>query len=319
MTRKLFVVPILLALLLASCAPAVTPVAEAPAENPLAGKTFYWLAANNSHPFYVPGLKGWNAAAEELGVKVEFVGPLDPNLAEQIKTFEELIANPNTGGILWYAMDFNAGEPFVKEAEAKGIPVVIANTDSPFKTRSGFIGTDHVQIGQSAAAVAAKAIDCKGSVGTVGNNSVVVPLRMKAFAEQMKVLCPDVKVEEMSMYDGSATAAVQTVDAYMIAHPDLTLLWFADGVASSLAGPWRERAQAGGKTLFIGSDMPDAALEAVKDGTWIATIGQDTYSEEFWGLTFLVDKALGKTIPDTTYVAAMVITKENVDKYLPAK
>lgn len=314
MTRKLLV-PVLLALVLAACAPAVVPVAPSAAADPLAGKTFYWLAAVNGDAFYVPGLAGWKKAAEDFGVKAEFVGPIDANLAEQTKIFEQLIADPNTGGILFYALDFNAARPLIDEAQAKGIPVVVANTDAPYP-RLAFIGTDHAQVGRSAAAVAAKAIGCKGSVGTVGNDSVVVPLRMKAFAEQMAILCPDVKVEPMATYHDAVTEAVSVVDNYMVAHPDLTLLWFADGSSNNSIGPWRERMQAGGKTLFLGSDMPPAALEAVKDGTWVGTIGQDTFAEEYWGLTFLVNTALGKAIPDTTFVAAMVVDKANVDKFI---
>jgi len=316
--RKIFVVIslMLVAVMLISCAPKVP--AEAPKEaNPLEGKTFYWLAANISNAFYVPGLEGWNAAAKELGVKVQFVGPLEgASVAEQSQTFEQLNADPNTGGILFYAVDFNAAEPLIEEAEGKGIPVEVGNTDSPYKTRSGFIGTDHKQIGQSAAAYAAKVLGCKGSVGAVGNNSVVVPLRMQAFNEQIKMLCPDITVYEESLYDGTAMAAVATVDAYMIAHPDLSLLWFADGAANNTIGPWKERIEAGTKTLFLGSDMPPAALDAVKDGTWIGLIGQDTYAEEYWGLQMLVAKALGKSIPDTIFVASLVVTKDNVDQFI---
>jgi ABC-type sugar transport system substrate-binding protein len=171
-------------------------------------------------------------------------------------------------------------------------------------------------MGQAAAGYAAEVLDCKGSVGSVGNNQVVVPLRMKAFSEQIKVLCPKITVYEPSLYDGSALAAVSTVDAYMIAHPDLSLIWFADGAANDTIGPWKERIQAGTKTLFLGSDMPPAALDAVKDGTWIGSMGQDTYAEEYWGLQMMVAKALGKSIPDTIYVASLVVTKDNVDQYI---
>lgn len=329
--RKIFVVIslMLVAVMLISCAPKVPVVVEpvetvkpvvteAPVEvNPLEGKTFYWLAANISNAFYVPGLEGWNAAAKELGVKVQFVGPLEgASVAEQSQIFEQLNSDPNTAGILFYAVDFNAAEPLIEEAEGKGIPVEVANTDSPYKTRSGFIGTDHKQMGQSSAAYAAKILGCKGSVGAIGNNSVVVPLRIQAFNEQIKVLCPDIKVYEESLYDGTALAAVATVDAYMIAHPDLSLLWFADGAANNTIGPWKERIEAGTKTLFLGSDMPPAALEAVKDGTWIGSMGQDTFAEEYWGLQMLVAKALGKSIPDTIFVASLVVTKDNVDQFI---
>jgi ABC-type sugar transport system substrate-binding protein len=319
MTRKWLVVPVLLAVLLAGCSPAtpVAPVATAVpvAPEPFAGKTFYWLAAVNGDPFYIAGKAGWDAAAKDLGVQVKFVGPLDASLSEHNKIFEQLIADPNTAGILLYLMDFNAERPLVEEAQAKGIPVIIANTDSPFP-RLGFVGTDHAQVGRSAAAIAAKAIGCKGSVGTIGNDSVVVPLRMKSFDEEMAKLCPDVEIVPMQTYHDAATQILATVDSYMIAHPDLTLLWFADGSSNKEIGPWRERIQAGSKTLFLGADMPKVALEAVKDGTWVGTVGQDTYSEEYWGLTYLVFAAQGKPVPDVTFVGAMNVTKDNVDQYL---
>lgn len=305
---------VIMAALLISCAP--KPVAPVAVVDPLAGKTFYWLAANNSNAFYLPGLAGWNDAAKDLGVKVEFVGPMDPNLAEQMKILEQLIANPNTAGILMYAMDFNAAEPLVKEAVAKGIPFVNGNNDSPYKVRNGFIGTSSEQMGVSAAEIAAKAIQCKGSVGTMGGVGVSAPPRSNAFNKHIVELCPDVKIIESGVYDGSTTDAMRIMDAYLLANPDMSLLWFVDGAAGEVTQSWKEHQQAGTKTLFLGTDMQPNALAAVKDGSWIASMGQDTYSEEYWGLQMLVAKARGRSIPDTVFPAALIVTKDNVDKYI---
>jgi ribose transport system substrate-binding protein len=277
------------------------------------------LAANNTNPFYEPGLEGWNTAAKELGVKVDFVGPLEPNLAEQIKTLEQLVANPSTCGILWYAMDFNAGESLVKEAEAKGITVVIANTDSPFKSRSGFVGTDNAGFGIEAAEYAAKVINCKGQVGSIGNPGAGVSLRMDAFNKHIKELCQDVNVVPSVMFDGSVQAAATLLDAYTSAHPDLTLLWWSEGAAGQMVQPWKEKIQAGLKTLFLATDMPPATLQAVKDGTFIGTLGQNTKVEEYYGLHMLYDKQHGATIPDSIFPRTLTITKANVDKWLLKK
>jgi ABC-type sugar transport system substrate-binding protein len=57
-------------------------------------------------------------------------------------------------------------------------------------------------------------------------------------------------------------------------------------------------------------------LQAVKDGLWPATVGQDTFTEEYWGLQMLVAAYRGKVIPDAVYPRPMIITKDNVDKYL---
>ena len=312
MKKLLFCVIVLL--LLAGCgAPAPTAVPAPTAETGV----YYWLAINISHPFYIPGIAGWNAAAKELGVNAKFVGPQESILAEQIKTFEELIANPTTKGIFLYPMDANAGEPLVKEAEAKGITVVMGNSDSTFKTRSGFIGTDNVIMGQQAAAFAAKIINCKGSVGAIANNVGAASLdRAESFNAEIARLCPAVVVEDTGIFDANTGAGLALLDSYMIAHPNLTFLWWTEGSASLMVQPWKEKQDAGLKTLFLGTDMPDAGLEAVRDGIFIGTLGQDTFTEEYFGLLMLVTKQKGLNIPDTTLLGTIIVTKDNVGQYL---
>lgn len=280
--------------------------------------TYYWLAANNSNSFYHPGLQGWNAAAEELNVNVEFVGPEEPNLAEQISTFEALIANPDTKGVFFYAMDFNAGEPMVIEAQENGIPVIYGNTDSPFKTRVGFVGTESKIMGQQAASYAESLIGCDDvSVAGLGNNGAVVPQRLQYFLDAFQELCPDATIMELGLNDGSLQGSISLLESYTIANPDVTLIWWGDGAAGQLVEVWKEIVDNGSKTLFLGTDMQQPALEAVRDGDWVGTIGQDTFAEEYWGLKFLVAYNKGLAIPDSTLLSTMIITPDNVDQYLP--
>ena len=300
-------------------APVPAPVAQGNATTQPDNKTYYWVAANNSNPFYAPGLEGWNKAATELGVKTQFVGPSDPNLAEQIKIIEQITADPNTAGFFLYAMDFNAAEPIIKEAEAKGVRVVIGNTDSPFKTRSAFVGTDNSAFGFAAAEYAAKAIDCKGQVGAIANTGAGVIARMEAFRKHIKELCPDVDVLEGGTFDGSVQQAETLLDSYTAAHPDMTLLWWTEGAAGQMVQPWKEKQQAGVKTLFLATDIPEATLAAVKDGTFVATMGQDTFSEEYVGLKTLYDVVHGNPVADSAFPKTLVITKDNVDKYITKK
>ena len=279
--------------------------------------TYYWLAANNSNSFYDPGLKGWHAAAEELNLNVEFVGPEEPNLAEQISTLETLVANPDTRGIFYYAMDFNAGEPMIIEAQDKGIPVIYGNTDSPFKTRRGFVGTDSAIMATQAAGYVKSLIGCDDvSVAGLGNNSVVVPQRIQFFLDAFVALCPDAETMEIGLNAGSLQSSIELLESYTIANPDVTLIWWADGVAGQLVEVWKEIKESGSKTLFLGTDMQQPALEAIRDGDWVGTIGQDTFAEEYWGLKFLYAYNQGLAIPDSTLLSTMIITPDNVDQYL---
>jgi ABC-type sugar transport system substrate-binding protein len=296
-------------------APVVAEVAPVVTE-PAREGTYYFLAGNNADPFYVDGVKGFNEAAKSVGMKAEFVGPMDLNLAAQMKTFEELIASPETKGIFWYPMDFNAGEPFIKEAVAKGIPMVIGAADSPFKTRNAFIGYNNTVLGQQAAQWAAKLIDCKGEVGTISVNGPNLDERVKGFNEYLKSICPDVVIDERATHDGSAASEASTLEAYMIAHPDLTLLWWADGAAGIQAQIWKDKQDQGVKTLFLATDMPQATLQAVKDDVFVGTVAQDTWTEEFFAVILMDYLSKGYRVPDTVYLSALLIDKNNVDKFL---
>lgn len=313
--KKLYIF-ILLALLLSACASQPTAVAQPTAEKTQEPGTYYFLAANNSDPFYVPGVKGFTDAGKELGVKTEFVGPMDLSLAGQMKTFEELVANPDTKGIFWYPMDFNAGEPFVKSAVDKKIAMIIGAADSPFKTRNAFIGYNNTVLGQQAGAWVAKLTDCKGSVGVVSVIGPNLEERKKGFYDYLKTTCPDLKLVDAVTHDGSVANATSVLDAYMVANPDLTLLWFCDGGAGQQAQNWKEKQTNGVKTMFLGMDMPPATLQAVKDGIFVGTVGQDTYSEEYWGMKMLYAIAHGQRTPDTMYMSAILVDKNNVDQFL---
>jgi ribose transport system substrate-binding protein len=278
---------------------------------------YYFLAANNSDPFYIPGVKGFEEAGKLVGMKTEFVGPMDLNVNEQLKTFETLVASPNTKGIFWYPSDFAVGEEIIKKAHENGIPVVIGAVDSPYKSRDAFIGYNNVVLGTQAGAWAAKLIDCKGSVGTIAIQSGPnLEERVSGFNEYIKTACPDVKIYERASHDGSAASEAATLEAYLTAHPDLTLLWWADGAAGIQAQIWKEKQAAGVKTLFLATDMPPATLQAVKDGIFVGSIGQDTFTEEFFGLLMMDYINKGYRVPDTLYLSAILIDKSNVDQFI---
>lgn len=279
--------------------------------------TYYFLAANNADPFYIPGVKGLTDAGKLVGMKTAFVGPMDLNVASQSATFEQLIANPDTKGIIWYELDFTAGESLIKAAHDKGIPVIIAAQDSPLKTRDAFVGYDNTVLGTQAGAWASKLIDCKGTVGTIGlQGSPNITQRIAGFENYIKVACPNVKIVPQATHDGSATSEAATLDAYMIANPDLTLLWWADGAAGIQAQAWKEKQDLGTKTLFLATDMPPATLQAVKDGVFIGSVGQDTYTEEFISVYMLDLLNKGYRIPDSLFLSAILVDKSNVDKYI---
>jgi ribose transport system substrate-binding protein len=296
----------------AAPAPTAEPVAVATVEP---GK-YYFLAANNADPFYTAGNKGKDDACAALNISCEFVGPMDLNLAAQMKTFEELVADPETKGIFLYFIDPNAAEPQIQAAVDKGIPVIVGGGDSPFKTRTGFVGYDNTILGGQAGDWAAKLVNCQGPVGSIHVVSAYVGIRVDAFEARLKERCPDIEIIPTVTHDGTVQNAAVTLDAYTASHPDATLIWFADGGSGQQAQNWKDKQAAGLTTKFLATDMPDATLQAVKDGIFIGSVGQDTYTEEYTGFNFLYQAAHGKRVPDTSYLSAILVDKDNVDQFL---
>jgi len=278
--------------------------------------TYYFLAGNNADPFYKPGLEGFQAAAEKVGMEWKFVGPMDLNKNEQMRVFEQLVSAPDTAGIFWYPMDFNAGEVFIKMAKEKGIPLVIGAADSPFKTRDAFIGVNDEIFGTAAGAWAQELTGCKGKVGAIALVQANTDARIAAYFKYLKEMCPEMGFAERVTHDGSVASATAALEAYLIANPDLSLIYFADGSGAQQAQIWKEKQAVGLKTMFLATDATPLALQAVKDGIFVGTIGQDTYVEEYWGVMLLDALNRGIRVPDTLYLAASKIDKSNVDEYI---
>jgi len=87
-------------------------------------------------------------------------------------------------------------------------------------------------------------------------------------------------------------------------------------MAGQMAAVWKEKQAAGLKTHFIGTDMPQTTVQAVKDGTFDATIGQDVYTMARAAAWALNEIAQGKRVPDTMSMAAIIITPENAEQFL---
>ena len=284
---------------------------------PIDGRdTFYFLAGNNRDPFYVPGVKGLTDAAKAVGMKAEFVGPMDTNFAEHIRVFEQLLVTENNAGIMLYYWDPEAQAPLVQAAVDKGIPLVYGAADTAQKVRDAFVGYDNTILGAQAAQWAAEMLDGSGVVGSVGINAVNVTERQEGFKAYLEANFPNITVRERTSHDGSAESGIKAMDAYLIANPDLDLLWWADGLAGQMSQPWKERQELGTKTMLLATDMPDATLRAVKDGIFVGSVGQDTYTEAYWCILALNELRLGRRVPDSLYLSAILVDQSNVDLYL---
>lgn len=310
---------IIFAVALAGCQDLTTPTATVAPATEEAKPWYPFLAGNNSDPFYAPAQNALRDFAALYGVKTSFEGPMDLNLSEQMKTFEQLCNDPRVTGIYYYPMDFAAAEVKIKECKALGKPVVIGAADSPIvgTQRAAFIGVSDQVFGTQAGQWAEQLTECKGKVGMIALVQTNTDARIKAFSDYLTAACPDLKQAERITHDGSAASATAALDSYLVANPDMTLIYFADGSGGQQAQNWKDKqADPNFKTMFLATDSPPLTLQAVKDGIFIGTVAQDTYIETWWAMLMLDALHNGKGVPDTMYLPVNRISKENVDQFM---
>src|ERR671935_1472026 len=91
-------------------------LASSPAQLGHSTKTFYWVSENIADPFYVPGIAGMKQAAKLFGFKAALIGPSSNSTSAQAQAFQEVVAKPDTGGILAYSIDYHALAPIARQA-----------------------------------------------------------------------------------------------------------------------------------------------------------------------------------------------------------
>ena len=323
---------------LASCAPAATPTAApaaptaAPAvAKPASDETYVWLGAVTAIAFWLDGQQGFNAACKSLGVKGEYLGPVEYDAVAQLKILEELIARKPAGIMIFPADDQSLNEP-LKRAMAAGIGVIVVNHDvNDPSARYGFVGPDNRQVGRIGGAVAAKYLNGKGKVAFMTTTNPAHGLRAAGYKDIFANF-PDIKVvaevDEKSDPAYGLTVATQLLQA----QPDLDMIIGVDATAGAATARALKETGKAGKIKVVAMDRDDDMLPYIKDGTILATMAQNSVLEEWMATYYLYwlkhntvpafpdwRAAGAPQVPGITDTGVTVVTKDNVDFFFHKK
>ena len=108
---------------------------------------------------------GMKMVGEELGVKTDYVGPVDYDINAMVAAFEQAISRKPQGIVVFGSEpSLNA---IVDKAAAKGIPVVTVDSDLPGSKRIAYVGTGNYNAGVLGGNELAKILDGKGKVAVI--------------------------------------------------------------------------------------------------------------------------------------------------------
>lgn len=328
-------------LALSGCAPAAAPAA-APTQAAAAptaavsnassqhlDQTYVWLCAVTSVAFWLDGRKGLEAAGQQLGVKTDFLGPVEYDAAQQLKILDELIGK-KPAGIMIFPADANSLSDSMKRAMKEGIPVLCVNSDVADPTaRYGFVGPDNRGVGRTGGQMVAQLLNGKGNVAIMTVPGIEVHESRAGGYKDALANYPDIKIVDI-VNDKSDPAVGVTVATQLVqAHPDLDLIIGTDATAgAAIARALKETGKAG-KVKVMAMDRDQDMLPYIQDGTISATLAQNSTLEEWLATTYLYwlknnsvptfddwRAANAPQVPKFTDVGVSVVTKDNVGFYL---
>ena len=238
-------------------------------------KTIYLVSKGFQHRFWQAVKEGAEQAGEELGYKVNFVGPQDETkVTEQTDQLKSAL-DSGPAAIGFAALDSKAAADLLDEINKQGIPVVAfdsgVDSDIPVTT----VQTDN----KAAAAEAAKHMiellkDKKGSVGMVCHDSTSTTgkQRCEGFKEYFKANAPaDLKLLDEQIA-GEVTKAADTSLSIIQANSDIVGMYGSNEAAAS--GIVQGVAESGKDVTVVGFDSGKTQIDAIKAGSEAGAVTQ---------------------------------------------
>jgi ribose transport system substrate-binding protein len=268
-----------LAALLAACGP---PPYHQPEER------YVFVAFNTDLPYWQEAEAGLTDAAKQMGVKAELTGPPAFSPEDELKAFQQAVAQ-KPSGILLSASTPELFRAPINTAIQQGIPVICVDADSPESNRVLFVGTDNYRAGQESGKRMGELLGGKGNVVVITiPGQFNLGERVRGVNEALKKF-PGIKVTKTIDDKGDPRNAYDAISALLQGKdkPDGIICLEASGGAG--AADALHRVDLTGKIRIVAFDKDPETLEWIQRGAITATVVQKPYVMSYYGLKFLDD------------------------------
>ncbi|MDZ7372355.1 MAG: sugar-binding protein [candidate division KSB1 bacterium] len=281
---------------------------------------FVLVPKSLGNPYWFAAEQGMRKAAEELGVKAEFLGTVRADVADQASLIESLIAK-RVDGIAVSPNDPDGLREVIDRAVQAGIPVITFDSDAPNSRRLCYVGTDNYRAGREAGKQMLRFLGTRGKYGIItgGLGALNLNERIRGFRDVLQEANADLQEIAVEACDDDPDIALQKMENVTRARPDLNA-WFVTGCWAVVAPKKTFLAALGNRqdVVVIGFDVLKESLLLVKEGAVHALIGQRPFEMGYRSVYILYDIVARGKKPEQTIIdtGVDIVTRENVDAFL---
>ncbi len=265
-------------------------------------------------------------AADRLGpmlgtkIVIDYQAPAQADLVEQNRLLERAIAT-RPDGIAIDCNDVNASLPILKEAQKRGIPLVLFVSTSPEGSQIPYISNNFYDQGIIEGKELLKRINNKGNVAIihgVPTNSAHAD-RFQALNDLFKKY-PDVHVVAQAFDYDDVEKAHTEASRILSAHPDLDAFAVVDAAGPIGAGLAIREANKVGKVKYVGIDDMPQLQELMRKGVLDLSIATRPHLIGRWVTVSLMMQNLGFDSPlwfnsGIGYMTPEMVKSGNIEGY----
>jgi len=256
--------------------------------------------------------KGAKAAAKEMGVILEYVGPKQANMEEHIQTIEKAAAS-KVDGIMTQGLNEEQFTPIINEIVETGIPVVTVDTDAPTSKRTAYIGTDNYYAGFIAGRALVTDTGGKANVAIITGRLATAhqQLRVQGFKD---AVAHEKGIRIIAIEESNITQVEAAEKAYKILkrHPEVNAFYGTSALDAIGIAKVVEQFHLEEKMYIIGFDTLPETIEYMKKGTIEATVVQEPYEIGYRAVQMMVALLEGKDVPKLNNTETKVIHRSDL-------
>jgi simple sugar transport system substrate-binding protein len=275
---------------------------------------FVFVTTCVDEDFFKPVKKGMNDAAALLNVDCSFIGTSGVDVPAQVSMMREAIAE-GAEGIALNIIDSTAFDEVVKDAMAKGIPVVSFNSDdhSTPNARMSSVCQNLYLAGLQFGKRIASSISYNSEVMVTMHSKGISALeeRLSGMREGLK----EKNVRLLVTITGTnADSASQVIIETLRTHPTVKTILSTGLADTEGAGKCIRKYFHGKGYQAAGFDLSPTITSLIRSGDLLFSIDQQPYIQGFFPVVQLTQYKRYGILPSNYEIGAAFVTPNNVDE-----
>ena len=266
------------------------------------------LLSDTSNTFFVTMADAIKAKGDELGVKTIILDGANDS-AKDVTNMEDLIS-AKVDIVLYNPVDSDAAAAVVEMAAKAGIPVISIDRSVNGAEVISHIASDNVYGGRIATELILEKMGGEGAIAEIQGmaGASAANERHQGFDEAIAAAGVKVTVVSSQIGDWDTTKAMGIMENILMANPEVKGVFCAnDNMAIGAVQACQQNGRA--DVIIVGFDAEQVALDAIEEGTMLATVQQQPALMGELGVENAIAYLKGETIEASIGAPVALVTK----------